>query len=383
MSKITKITTSFSSDSTIQFLVDDDPKMHWLRSFGDEGFKRYFVFIDKNVNKLWGSLIYENLKTHGKEIFSFEVEPNESSKSIDFYPEAVSFLEERRCNRFDLVIAIGGGVVIDLASFVASTYMRGIPLYIIATTLIGQVDASTAGKTCLNTKSCKNLLGTFYFPLTVYNNINFLNTSPERILRQGFSEIFKYGLLGSKRLIEQLVQYQCSKPDTMLLNIIERTIMVRVKIRKKHPLASNLGHTFGHAIEKLSNYEILHGDAISVGIIIALHLSKELGIIGGDLIQKIVDKIKLLGLNLYIDNTIDVDRMLEVMMRDKKASHGDLNLVLIKDIAQPYEHKGSSFYRIKPNEVKLFLKDFLASYEYCIPDCSRFLEKDITNYKGR
>jgi 3-dehydroquinate synthase len=123
----------------------------------------FFVLIDKGVQRVWGEKINEQLRAHGKEIFTLEIEPTEASKSISYYPTVVGFLEENICNRYDLVIGIGGGIVIDVTSFVVSTYMRGLPLYIVATTLIGQVDASTAGKTCLNTAGSKNLLGTLSY----------------------------------------------------------------------------------------------------------------------------------------------------------------------------------------------------------------------------
>ena len=127
-----------------------------------------------------------------------------------------------------------------------------------------------AGKTCINGPNTKNLLGTFYFPEFVYNNTNFLNSLPERELRQGWSEIFKYALLDSEKLIDLIKQYFDLLENNILISIIEETIRIRLKIREIDPLASNLGHTFGHAFEKISNYRISHGDAISVGMLLAI-----------------------------------------------------------------------------------------------------------------
>ena len=221
MIQLIEISSTFSSFNSIQFLIDDDQEMNWIGLFSNENFGRFFILIDKNVKRIWGKLLFSQLEKHNKKLYFLEVDPVEDSKSIEYYPTVISFFEEHQCNRFDLVIAIGGGIVIDLASFVVSTYMRGLPFYIIATTLIGQVDASTAGKTCLNTASSKNLLGTFYYPLKVYNNIHFLGTNSNRFMRQGFSEVFKYGLLGSKALIGKLIEYHDNNDQKILIDIIK------------------------------------------------------------------------------------------------------------------------------------------------------------------
>jgi len=381
---VKEISATFSSEHTAHFLIDSAADLGWVGSFPDEDFDRFFVVIDENVNEIWGDVILGQLKRHNKMIFLFAVKAVEQSKSISFYPEVIRFLQNHRCNRFDLVIAVGGGITIDLVSFVVSTYMRGLPLYIIPTTLIGQVDAATAGKTCLNTESCKNLLGTFYYPLMVYNNVCFLGTVSNRYLRQGFSEVFKYGLLGSELLIERLMEYHRTREEKILLHIIALTIEIRIAVRKRHALASNLGHTFGHAIEKLSDYEILHGDAISIGTIIALNLFQKIDVHAAEknLVNRVVEKMKKLGLNIYLDKDMDAGKLVETMMYDKKSSSSNLNLVLIEDIAQPYVVDGDVFYRIKPDTVKSFLEDFIDNYEYGIPDCAGFLKRDSLDYEG-
>ena len=240
----TKISTTYTKKDTVEFIIDDDDGFKWLSSFKSDSYDRFFVVIDKRVNDLWGKTLLKQLRLHKKQIFVFEVIEGEKGKSLDSYTALVEFLKKEGCGLSDLVVAIGGGVVIDLASFTCSTYMRQLPFCAVPTTLIGQVDASTAGKTCLNSGKTKNLLGTFYYPLWVYNNIIILSRNEPFYERQGNSEIFKYGLLGSKKLLSMIEKNAIKPRDSLLVEIIKETIRVRIKIRKKNPLASNLDGAF-------------------------------------------------------------------------------------------------------------------------------------------
>ena len=283
----------------------------------------------------------------------------ESSKNLNSFLNLIEILESKKCSTRDLIIAIGGGVVLDVSSFLASTYMRGVPLMMIPSTLIGQADASTAGKTCLNSMHSKNLVGSYYLPKIVYNNIEILSTTSPHSIRQGISEIFKYGLLGSKKLINLLEKYSTNKDKSFLIDIIKETIKVRLAIRKKHPLASNLGHTFGHAIEKCTNYAVSHGDAISVGTVMALEFGNRIGITTNQVKSNIIEKMQLLGLNVYIDSSLNVFELTDIMMRDKKSFQNQIGLVLLKDIEKPYYDKENPFYYVKPNEINEFFDIFI------------------------
>lgn len=380
---IDRISTTFTSNNLVEFIQDDDKEMAWLSNFESSDYGKFLVFIDSNVQKIWEEVILIQLNHHNKQVIIKRVESVESTKSINFYPEAIEFLESNKCNRFDLVIAIGGGIVLDMVSFVISTYMRGIPLFMIPTTLIGQTDASTAGKTCFNSNNNKNLLGTFYYPIKVYNNINFLYTNSDRFIRQGMSESFKYGLLNSEILIDELNEYNVSKDEESLKALINMTIESRIAIRKIDALASNLGHTFGHAIEKFSDYKILHGDAIAAGTMISLNYSVHIGILSHETKNNIVDNMKSLGLNLYIDETLDSKKIVELMLLDKKSSSTALNLVLIRGVAQPYSENGRFFCKSDPDKVEAFLNKFLETYEYKIEQCSKYLESDTINYDNK
>jgi len=376
----TQLNLKYSFQNTIVFTITDDPYLSWIGNFDCKKYKRIFVVFDSNVKSIWGEKIIDKLQDHHKEIIVFSAKPEEKTKSIEFYPEILGFFEKHRCNLYDLVIAVGGGTILDLVSFFCSTYMRGLHLYAIPTTLIGQVDAITAGKTCLNTLNGKNILGTFYYPLEVYNNISILKTNQPLYSRQGFSEIFKYGLLASKELLETYDKYNNNKSEKVLIKIIELTIKARSIIRKKDALASNLGHTFGHALEKISNYEVLHGDAISVGTVMALYFALDRGLISQSKVDEIVTKMRQHGLNIYLDSNIDVSEMVNCMLNDKKSSVDTINLVLIRDIEKPYEKSGSLFFPVSPGEMDMFLNQFFKSYNYTKENCWDYLKKDYLEY---
>jgi len=370
--------TTFERKDEVEFIIDDDPDLSWLSGFDSDKYGRFFIIVDKGVEKIWGEKIKDQLKKHGKENFSLSVDSVEASKSLAYYPEVVKFLEKNRAGLSDLVIAVGGGVVLDLTGFVCSTYMRGLPFVAVPTTIIGQIDAITAGKTCLNTEETKNLLGTFYYPEVVYNNTKILETAPKYYARQGLAETFKYGLLGSEKLLTLLESY-IKRPE-VLSEMLTEAMRVRVAIRKKHSLASNLGHTFGHAMEKLSSYEILHGDAISAGTVVSLYLSKKAGLVDQVFIDSVVSRMKDVGLNIYIDKNIDVDRLVSLMMRDKKSTGTHMRLVLLEGIEKPFTNGDSHFYEIEPSEMKVFLENFMSSYEYAVDNVLGFIQKDEITY---
>ena len=373
---LSSLDVTFERSDTIRFVLDDDPSLDWLRTCDLSAYQRIFIYIDATVQRIWGTALTAAFASHGQAVFWMPLEASESTKSLDFYPTALAFLETNGASRYDLVVGIGGGIVLDLVSFLTSTYMRGLPFYAIPTTLVGQMDASTAGKTCLNTPSAKNVLGTFYYPRVVYNNICFLSTNTPFFLRQGYSEVYKYGLLRSPELIAILEAHRADNAPEHLREVVRRSIDTRVLIRKQDSLASNLGHTFGHAIEKLSNYNILHGDAISAGTVMALHYARRRGLARDGAPERIVEQMKRFNLNVFFQAGTSADDMVRLMLRDKKSSADALHLVLIRDAGEPYFEAGSFFYRAEPNDVRQFLAEYLATSPFAHPDCAAFLRRD-------
>ncbi|MBR2762574.1 MAG: 3-dehydroquinate synthase [Solobacterium sp.] len=370
------IETTYTHTYSSRFIIDRDPEFGRMKEMGLENYDRLFFVMDENVERIYRDKILANTVSINQEFHILSVKPEEHSKSIDFYPVLVSFLEEKNAGRYDAVIAVGGGIIIDLVSFTVSTYMRGLPLFIIATTLIGQTDATTAGKTCLNSRNAKNLLGTFYYPIVVYNSIEILRTCPKRITRQGLSEAFKYSLLTDGKALQDIIDFCTHEFDSDVMErIVRKTIESRIAVRKVDPLASNLGHTFGHALEKYSGYTVLHGDAILTGTVMAMTYAVEKGLMKEEEKERIFAMMKEAGLNIYIPEDFQPERLVEYMRKDKKSSSKKLHLVMIQGIGKPYRGL-TPFLEADYDDVEDFLKRYTASYPYKKSDYAEYLNKE-------
>jgi len=371
-----KLNFSFAEEQTVDFIIDTDSEFNWVKKIDDTKYQRLFIYIDKNVEKKYGSKIKKAFSKLNKQVKYIKLDANESVKSINSLTENILLLEKLGLSRFDGLVGIGGGVLIDLVSFMASVYMRGVPLILIPTTLMAQVDATTAGKTCINSPTSKNLLGTLYFAKKVYINTTFISTLPEYELRQAFSEIFKYSLLNSSKLLSLLIKYKKSPLEKTLIEIIRETIKARINIRNVDPLASNLGHTFGHAFESLSNFEIGHGDAISAGLLMAIKFGEEVNVTKKGTFEKTRQLMNQLGLNTQVDKNIDFKKVIKKMQTDKKSSNNSINLVLINDYQKPFKQNPKfPFYPTKSDIIYSFLNNYKKSYpELFRNDLSKFLK---------
>ena len=376
MQNLKDIEATYEHKYTTRFIIDKSLGFSRLREMELSKYERLFIVADEKAYAIYGDRIVDILETWNKEINVFTVEAVEYTKSIGFYPRLAEFLESNTAGRYDAVIAIGGGIVIDLVSFTVSTYMRGLPLFIIATTLIGQTDASTAGKTCLNSGNAKNLLGTFYYPEVVYNSIEIMKTCSPRITRQGLSEAFKYSLLTDGKLLGDIIKFQNSDFDSDIMErIVEKTIQSRIKIRLIDPLASNLGHTFGHALEKYYDYQILHGDAILIGTVMAMGYGVKVGIMEQSEYDRIYDMMNEARLNTYISKELDTKKLVELMKKDKKSSSKKLHLVMINGVGRPYR-SDTPFLEADYEDVEKYLEEFMESYLRKREDYLEYLDRD-------
>ena len=324
-----------------------------------KGQSRYDIHISKNIsesvlNKHLGNknkvlIITDNgvpkkyikelkNKINNKNIATFTLNKGEKSKSFSSYKKILNKLLELKFDRSDIIIAIGGGVVGDIAGFSAATYLRGIRYIQIPTTLLAQVDSSVGGKTAINVIQGKNLVGAFYNPSLVLISTSFLGTLSEDEYKSGLGEVVKYALIGNKKLrniIEKNSKDIINRNESILKTIIEESIKTKSNIVTKDEKESgirailNFGHTFGHAIEAHNNYKnITHGAAITLGMVMASKLSFFEGHINDYQLDNIVNLIDSLGLNTD-HSKYKYSQLKQYFLSDKKIKDGKLNLILI------------------------------------------------------
>jgi 5-deoxy-5-amino-3-dehydroquinate synthase len=265
----------------------------------------------------------------GRDQFTVQVPDGEAAKTMPVLEALLEELAERRLSRDDVVVAIGGGAITDLAGFAAATYLRGVSLVQIPTSLVGQVDAAIGGKTGVNLRAGKNLVGAFYQPLGVLCDTSVLTTLPERDRLSGLGEIAKCWLL-ERRSVDDL-------PTTSLGSLIEMSVILKARIvgaderEGASRVLLNYGHTLAHALEKIalqrSSNELRHGEAVAVGLAFAARLARALERVSDDEIAYHDEVLDVLGLNAFVPEGFAVDELLDAMTFDKKARH-DLSFVL-------------------------------------------------------
>ena len=350
------ISKTLVSKQEVKFIIENDKNFKKFKKINFNKYPKIFVFTDKKFYSLYSKFINLINKTSKKKFFLVKVNSKEKIKDLRNFEKYAKYLIKKNCSKHDLIIAVGGGTIIDLMGFLSSVLLRGVELFLIPTNLIGMADASTAGKTGLNLGKLKNLIGTIYLPSKVYINTFFLKSCSRRDLRQGWSEILKYGLLGSKKLVKMIDNYFDKKNEKLILSIIKETINIRLKIMKINPLASNLGHTFGHAIEKLTNNKITHGDAVSIGTVLALKYSITRKIFPEKKFKKIMVLMKKIGLITSLDFRFPEKKLLGYMLKDKKSFDNKVGLILIKDIGKPFMKNYLPFYYCNKFEMLQYLR---------------------------
>ena len=279
-----------------------------------------------------------------KEIHQIIIEDGEINKSKTSYFKILDYLVENQFRRNDTLIALGGGVIGDLAGFAAASYQRGMNLIQVPTSLLSQVDSSVGGKTAINHAAGKNLIGAFYQPSVVIIDIDSLDTLPQREYFSGLGEIVKYALLGESRIAELLQSEQqkiLARDKDVLQEIIYLSCQMKANIvaqdekeEGKRALL-NLGHTFAHALETMTGYTYyLHGEAVAIGILMALDLSQRKGLIKSDLVTRYQKMLVALNLPISIEPELNVNQFLSVMKKDKKNQSSAYRLVLVKGSEQ-------------------------------------------------
>lgn len=312
------------------------------------------IISNKRVFGLYGREVVRSLKRAGFKTSAWLMPEGERYKSFPILEKAVQFLSESRFERNDLVLALGGGVVGDLAGFAAATYLRGIPVVQAPTTLLAQIDSSVGGKTGINLAAGKNLVGAFHQPVAVFIDTETLKSLPSRELVAGFCEMVKHSLIAGEELFaktteclhevggnrefllntafEELIAANCAFKASIVAND-ERESTSRSDAKSRRIL--NFGHTTAHALEAVTNYRTFrHGEAVGYGMLVAGELSRNLGLLDSDSLQSLRETVALCG-PLPRADKLDVDQIIGALQHDKKSVDGKINWVLLEGVGRP------------------------------------------------
>ncbi len=293
---------------------------------------RYALITDSSVGPLYAKTVEDQFEKDALDVLT--VPAGESNKTRDTWARLTDQMLLRRYGRDSVVIALGGGVIGDLAGFVAATFMRGIPVVQIPTTLVAMVDASIGGKTAVDTPAGKNLVGIFHPPAAVLVDIQLLATLPLREMRAGLAEIVKHGVIADEpylRLVASSASEMLSaegRASDSTLSVIVRSIEIKAGIvsrdKREEGLRKtlNFGHTIGHAVELVSGFSLLHGEAVAIGMALEGRLAERIGVAQAGTAAAITAALQSAGLPTDLPRTLERDAVIEAMGSDKKGRFG-------------------------------------------------------------
>jgi 3-dehydroquinate synthase len=326
------------------------------------------IVTDETVAKLHRAATEQSLAAAGIESSAIVVPPGEGSKNYATFEKVCEAIIAARIERADLAIALGGGVIGDLAGFAASCVRRGLDFVQVPTTLLAQVDSSVGGKTGINSRQGKNLIGAFHQPVMVIADTALLDTLPVRDFRAGYAEVAKYGLLGDAAFFSWLeANWQdifaggsarehaiavCCRAKAAIVARDERETGERALL--------NLGHTFGHALEAGAGFSdrLLHGEGVALGMVLAFEFSARKGLIGADVAARARAHLAAVGLPTHVSQVPGgvpgVDALMDLIAQDKKVKRGRLTFILVQGIGQAFIENN-----VDPFEVRAFLADVL------------------------
>lgn len=311
----------------------------FLKALKQEG--RIAVISDTNVGPRYLETIKTSLAAEEFKVSTHLIPAGESSKSMNHVEQLCRALTAARHDRSSMVIALGGGVVGDLAGFVASIFYRGIPFVQIPTTIVAQVDSAVGGKTGVNTPEGKNLIGAFHQPSLVLTDPETLKSLPPREFREGFAEAIKHAAIRDAEMISELEALDPASQE-VAPELIAKNVAIKARIVEEDEkeitgtrALLNFGHTIGHGIEAAMPYgHFLHGEAISLGIRAALILSQQFAGLDKKDADRILDLLEKFELPLVLPKAVETDRVLERIARDKKFAGGELKFVVLKKLGE-------------------------------------------------
>ena len=305
---------------------------------------RFVIITDDQVASLHGKALKDNLSKQGLETFLFHFPHGEKSKSRQTKEALEDQMLTNGFGRDSCLIALGGGVATDLGGYIAATYCRGIPLIMIPTSLLGMVDASIGGKTGVNVLQGKNLIGAIYQPQKILIDPSFLESLPIRELRNGLVEMIKHGLIADAEYFEFLKTHAkdlMALKSEILGEAIYKSCQIKQKIVEQDEKETgprqllNAGHTIGHAIEQVLHYEIPHGEAVAIGLLVESHMAIQLNLLPVDVLQNIQQIFSQFGIPTQLAKPLPIKDIMVAMKWDKKSLNQRPRFVLLKGIGVP------------------------------------------------
>jgi len=313
------------------------------RRLTEGGFSDKLVIITNPiVNRLYGEVLAQNLNREGFRVNILTVPDGEEQKSLETAGGLYHELNNIYTERTTPILALGGGVIGDLAGFVAATYLRGLPLVQIPTTLLAQVDSSIGGKVAVNHDQLKNKIGAFYQPKSVISDISTLRTLPPKELTNGLAEVIKSAVVWDKDFftyLEMNLDRIESLDEAELEEVVFRTAKIKAEIVSQDETdlglrrILNYGHTIGHAIESAADFRIGHGETVAIGMLVAARISNRLGILEQDELIRLSNLIQRAGLATEMP-ALELSKVIQAMRHDKKILGGRIKFVLPKGIGE-------------------------------------------------
>lgn len=309
--------------------------------------RKLCIVTDSNVGELYADEVKNELEKTGNAVFVYTFRAGEASKNLNTVEDVYEYLIINKFDRKDMIVALGGGVVGDLAGFTAATYLRGIDFIQVPTSLLAQVDSSIGGKTGVDFRAYKNMVGAFHQPRLVYMNLSVLGSLSERLFNSGFGEIIKHGFIRDKEYytwLKENIQHIKSHDYDALENMIAISCNIKRRVVELDPTEKgdrallNFGHTLGHAIEKLKNFELYHGECVVLGMVAALEISRTRQFISDAEYEDAINTFKAYNFPVTVGG-ISVEDVIKVSKNDKKMDAGKIKFILLDRIGNAYIDK--------------------------------------------
>lgn len=314
-----------------------------VKNVGAEG-KKLCIVTDSNVGPLYCDAVKAELEKIASKVTVFTFPAGEESKTLDTVRQLYTHLIEEHFERADMLVALGGGVTGDMTGFTAATYLRGISFIQIPTSLLAQVDSSIGGKTGVDFDQYKNMVGAFHMPKLVYMNLSTLNTLPAEQFASGMAEVLKSGLIKDGEYYEWVITNLCEiqelQPE-ILEKLVEGSCNIKRLVVEKDPTEKgerallNLGHTIGHAIEKLKNFTLLHGQCVALGTVAAAHISWKRELLTTEEFFEIRDMMVGFDLPISLEG-LEPSEIVATTKLDKKMENGTVKFILLKGIGKAF-----------------------------------------------